>query len=210
MGEPAVKATKKGLISTTSEFRDYKTGDPVTCLSQGEKMLWYILRWDDDVDYIDTQVPLDNAKVDKIIAEMEESPTYIPDPVVEDNREPLSTDLVAHLANGELRAFQVKASPRDIESFHASRRLYIEDLYWQSQSVPWKIIFKSDINIVYFQNIERVIRYYDPSSVHDSVSYLQHLIATKQLLINDMKSELVDWKSLAEREGIRYEGNGNN
>ena len=141
---------------------------------------------------------------------MEESPAYIPDPVVEDKREPLSTDLVAHLINGELRAFQVKASPRDIESYHASRRLYIEDLYWQSQSVPWKIIFKSDINIVYFQNIERVVRYYDLSSVHDSVSYLQHLIATKQLLINDMKSELIDWKSLAEREGIRYEGNGNN
>lgn len=209
MGEPAVKATKKGLISTTSEFADYKTGAPVTCLSQGEMMLWFILRWDDDVDYIDTQVPLDNAGVDEIIAEMTGSRSYIPDPVIEDKREPLSTDLVAHLINGEMQAFQVKASPKDIESLRESRRLYIEDLYWKSRNVPWKLIFKSDINSVYVENIRRAVRYYDLSKVHDSESYLQHLIATKELII-DMKSELIDWKQLAEQEGITYEGNSHN
>ncbi len=210
MGEPAVKATKKGLRSTTSEFKDYKTGKPVVCLSQGEMMLWYILRWNDDVDYIDTQVALSNAGVDEIIAEMEGSPVYIPDPVIEDKREPLSTDLVAHLTNGEMRTFQVKASPKDIESIHEARRLYIEALYWKSRGVPWRLIFKSDINAVYVENIRRAVRYYDLSKVHDSESYLQYLIATKQKVIDDMQSELIDWKALAEQEGIHYEGNGHN
>lgn len=209
MSDPAVKATKKGLISTTSEFADYKTGAPVTCLSQGETMLWFMLRWEDDVDYIETQFPLNNADVDDIIAELDGSRAYIPDPVFEDKREPLSTDLLAHLTNGELRAFQVKASPADVESPHEARRLYIEDLYWRSKQVPWKLMFKSDINQIYYQNIRRAVRYYDGSLVHDSESLLQHLIATKELK-TDMEKEVIDWKQLAESEGIAYDGSTRN
>lgn len=195
MTKPAVKATKKGLSSTTSEFADYKTGEDVTCLSQGEMMLWYILRWDDDVDHIDTQVAMDNKRVDRIIAEMETSDVYTPDELDPDAREPLSTDVVAYLRNGQRYAFQVKADRSELDNINTVRRLYIEDLYWKTLNVPWKLVFKSEMNRVYVENIRAAVRYYDDSKVHDEVSRFQHLVAVKEVKI-DMTVP-IDWMNLS-------------
>ncbi len=197
MTEPAVKATRKGLISTTAEFPDYKTGEPVVCISQGEMMLWYILRWDDDIDHIDTQVALDNDRVDSIINEIRGSEIYAENPLEPDNRENLSTDLVAYLRNGLIHAYQVKSSREEVKGDKEQGRLLIEALYWKSLGVKWNLMFKEDINKIYVDNIKDVTRYYDEQKVHDEISKLQHLIAVKKLTV-DMTVP-IDWPAMLEQ-----------
>lgn len=191
-----ITAASSHVVSTTSEFSDYKTGELITCLSQGEMMLYYILRWNDDVERVETQVPLDNKIVDQILTEALgfESPELFDD----DNRTPLTTDLVAHLKNGTKRAFQVKASHDQVKGDRISRRLYIEDLYWRSLNVPWKLMLTENINRTYVDNIKNVVRYYNEDSVHDKTSRFMHLVATKQIDL-DLTQRIKNWNLLSEQ-----------
>lgn len=67
--------------------------------------------------------------------------------------------------------------------------LMIEKLYWQSRDVEYHLVYKEDLNIVYADNIRRVVEYYDSNRVHDDISRIKHLIATKQITV-DLEHEL--------------------
>ena len=194
--QPFIGAGESHSDGTTAEFRDWKTGRMITCLSQGEKMFYHILRWNDDVVDIQEQYPLDNTLVDTIIAKLSDGASiYLPDDL-EDNREPYTADFLVTMANGDKRAFQVKRNEQQINTLHDKRRIAIEGAYWNCLHVPFKLIYADRINETYYNNIARAVRYYDESNVFDDVLRYQHLVATKQVQF-DMKNSLVDWKKAA-------------
>ena len=66
---PYITTSEFNSRGTTSVIKDWKTGRGVHCLSQGETLWYYILRWDDNNVDIREQYPLD---VDKTVAIAEE------------------------------------------------------------------------------------------------------------------------------------------
>jgi len=110
----------------------------------------------------------------------------------------LTADFYVTLKDGSHRAFQVKRNEDQIASLAEQRRIAIEGVYWESLGVPFKLIFADKINPVYVDNIARAVRYYDASDVFDDVSRFQHLVATKQIVL-DMKSKPINWMQEAQR-----------
>lgn len=71
--------------------------------------------------------------------------------------------------------------------------------YWESLGVPYHLVFKEDLNIVYAENIRQAVQYYCAEDVFDRISMIKYLIAHKMLLIETlMQTQRVDFKKLTE------------
>ena len=208
-------AANTSSSGTAADLFDWKTGEHKTFISQGELKFYYILRWNDDVLDIQSQYPLDNAVVDFVIKKLsddENGETEITEimkldetDLVEDNREPYSTDLFVTLKDGSHKAFQVKADPNSIRSPKVARRLLIEQAYFAHIKIPWQLIYTSEINLDYYLNIKRAVEYYDPKKCHDDQTKFLCLVAHKHVLL-DMKSGPIDWKAETEKYLATHNG----
>ena len=56
---PWIQTREISSIGTCSNPKDWKTGRTVELLSQGEAYYWHILRWNDEIEDIREQYPLD-------------------------------------------------------------------------------------------------------------------------------------------------------
>lgn len=193
--QPHVKASKAKSSGTTAEFNDYKTGESVTCLSQGEKRFWYILRWNDNVADIKTQYPLDGKLLDRIYIDRFGENSVLPD-YVKSSESTLSTDMFVTMKDGSHRAFQVKPNTDAFSKERDCHRIIIEKLYFQALKIDWYLVLTDDLDIAYADNIADAVRYYDKADVHDNVSLFQHLVATKQVKIN-LHNHRLSWKKEA-------------
>lgn len=195
--QPHVKASKAKSSGTTAEFNDYKTGEPVTCLSQGEKRFWYTLRWNDNVLDIRTQYALDGEILDRIYADRFGQSSILPD-YVESSKATLSTDFLVTMKDGTQRAFQIKPNIASFSKEREVQRIIVEKLYFQRLRINWYLVLTDDIDIAYADNIADAVRYYDYANVHDNVSLFQHLVATKRVKI-DLHNHRLNWKTEADR-----------
>lgn len=172
---PYVKVPEFNSLGTVSVIRDWKTGRPVHCLSQAKAMWYYILRWDDNNIDIREQYPLKRERTSKIAESL-----HVRHPGNEEYL--MTTDFLVTHTDGSLHAYSVKAdkklSERDLQ------KLCIEKLYWMQEGVPFQMLFKTDCNTVFADNIRLVTLFYDKSTVYDRYSLIKHLIATKQLDVN--------------------------
>ena len=64
---PYITTSEFNSQGTTSVIRDWKTDRGVHCLSQGEMLWYYILRWDDENIDIREQYPLDYGETVRIL-----------------------------------------------------------------------------------------------------------------------------------------------
>ena len=64
--KPYIITSEFNSLGTTAVITDWKTNRAVHCLSQGEKLWYYILRWDDNNIDIKEQYPLDINETVKI------------------------------------------------------------------------------------------------------------------------------------------------
>ena len=64
--KPFITTSEFNSLGTTAVIRDWKTGRGVHCLSQGEVLWYYILRWDDKNLDIREQIPLNMNEIKKI------------------------------------------------------------------------------------------------------------------------------------------------
>jgi len=92
--ESYISAAESHSEGTTAEFRDWKTGRIVTCLSQGERMFYHILRWNDDVIDIQEQKQLDNDLVDAVIRKLTGDNSIVEPSLLDDNRESLTRNFL--------------------------------------------------------------------------------------------------------------------
>lgn len=201
--KPFIKTREINSMGTCSNIVDWKTGRQMQLLSQTEMAIFMQLRWDDNVDEIKEQFPLDLEKVTEIIKRTN-------DELRANNQSPLSirydkqhwptTNMVVYKNHVISKAVSVKydksnLSAKEIES------LWIKKKYWAEQGVPVKLMDRHDVNPILVQNLRLVTEYYDYNRVFDRESLLKHLIATKQIHI-DMTTEVLDFRKLLIEEKI--------
>lgn len=184
---PWIKVAEFNSVGTCANPVDWKNGRVMHLLSQAELWWYYELRWDDNVTDIREQYPLDLSNTTEI-AEL----LGVRHPG--NGRIHMTTDfLVTYKRNG-LRAYSVKSRRSDLDGERVLEKLCIEKQYWEQRKVPWKLLFKEDLQKQRITNIRTVVEYYDAKNVHDPISRIKHLIAVKQISV-DMDKE-IDYQAL--------------
>ena len=179
-----------GSLGTCSNPIDWKTGRTVELLSQGEAMLWHMLRWDDNVTDIQEQFKL---SLEDTVTIAERLSIRHP----RNKKTPMTSDFFVTYKDGSQKAFSLKVSEKSL-SDRDIQKLCIEKLYWASIGIPYELVFKEDLNSVFFNNIRLVVEYYDASRIHDRISVIKHLIARKRIIV-DMESTPLDFPALVEK-----------
>ncbi len=184
---PYIKTSEINSLGTTANPIDWKNGRTIQLLSQGELFLYYDLRWTDDVVDIREQFPLDL----KLTLEIADA-NSIKHP--KDRNTRMTTDMLVTMSNGLLKAYSVKNDKKVLNDDRTVEKLFIEKKYWEVKGIPYVLIYKDDIPQQRVSNIRRVVEYYDKNKIHDDVSRIKHLIATKQIKVN--MDEPLDFKEL--------------
>ncbi len=200
--KPFIKTREFNSAGTCSNFVDWKTGRQMQFLSQTELYIYMQLRWQDDVDDIKEQYPLDINELNELIAVTnsrligaDKQPMIIQQ---YDKQHWLTSDLVVYRQGKISEVVSVKydknaLSPKEIET------IWIEKQYWANHGCPLKLMDRSDVNPILVKNLRLVTEYYDYSRVHDDESLLKHKIATKQIDI-DLNHKVLDLRSLQIKE----------
>lgn len=186
--KPYIQCREFNSLGTCSTPIDWKTGRTVELLSQAEKAVWYLLRWEDDVVDILEQYPLDLSKT---VALAEAYGIQHP----KDTRTRMTTDFLVVMKDGTRNAVSVKADERDLKNKRTVEKLFLEKTFWENEGVPFVIMLKSRVNMTKVHNIRMVTEFYDPTLVFDDMSALKHLIARKVIRV-DMESAPLDFPGL--------------
>ena len=203
--KPFIKTREFNSMGTCSNIVDWKTGRQMQFLSQTEMYVFMQLRWDDSIDEIKEQFPLDLGRLSVIIARAnEELKAHEKAALVVryDKQHWLTTDMVIYRGGNVTETISVKydktnLSPKDIET------IWVEKKYWAEQNVPLKLMDRTDINQILVKNLRLVMEYYKPDTVFDEESHIKHMIATKQLDVG-IENELLDFQKIKYRIGEKY------
>lgn len=170
--KPHIKTSQFNSIGTTTVITDWKTGRGVHCLSQGEALWYYILRWDDENINIQEQFPLNMKKINKIFEQLELSKIKNPKFI-------MTTDFLVTKRDGSKIAYSVK-NDRKLNR-RTLELLTVEKIYWMTQNIQYKLLFKEDVNRILSDNIRLIVEFYNPERVVDDVSKAKHLLAIKKV-----------------------------
>lgn len=187
---PWIKAAEFNSQGTASNIVDWKHGRTIELLSQGEKWLYLILRWNDKVVDIREQYPLDIDDTNRIADELGVRRA-------DNGLIHMTTDLLVTLDDGTYRAYSVKPDEKAI-GVRTCEKLAIEKKYWEERGVQWRNVLKSNLSRTYAKNIEDVVRFYNISDDPDPANRIKHMIARKEIIV-DIKSEPIDYASLVNR-----------
>lgn len=186
--KPYIQCREFNSLGTCSTPIDWKTGRTVELLSQAEKAVWYLLRWEDAVGEIREQYPLDLSKT-VYLAE-----AYgIRHP--KDTHTRMTTDFLVTMKDRTQYAVSVKSGEGDLKNKRTVEKLFLEKTFWENEGVPFVIILKSKVNMTKVHNVRMVTEFHDPARVFDDISALKHLIARK-IITTDMESEPLDFPKL--------------
>lgn len=169
---------------TSSEPVDWTNGRTCQLFSQGEKYLWYYLRWDDRVQNIYEQYPLDLDCTNEIAVKACVKP-------MQNGSKRMTTDLYVEYTDGHYEAFSVKESRKELDDEREVELQFVEMQYWEQLGVPWHLVFKEDLDAIYVQNIEIVTTFYNINDVYDVFSYIKYLIAHKYIDV-DLHQKLLN------------------
>ena len=186
--KPWIKAREISSEGTSSTFADYKHGREIQTLSQGELYYYYLLRWNDEVDDIREQYPMDlQTTID--IANM----YGIKHPSC--GKLTLTTDFLVFMIDGTKKAYSIKSSKKELSKIEIKDRILLEKTYWARQNVEFKVLFKSDVNVILVQNIMDVTKCYYLSDVQTKEDMVRYKIANKELKV-DMDKDYLCYKKL--------------
>ena len=189
--KPYIQCREFNSLGTCSTPIDWKTGRTVELLSQAEKAVWYLLRWENDVVDILEQYPLDLSKTVSL------AEAYgIRHP--KDTRTRMTTDFLVVMKDGTRNAVSVKSDESDLKNRRTVQKLFLEKTFWENEGVPFVIMLKSRMNMTKVHNIRMVTEFYDPTRVFDDISALKYLIARKVIPV-DMESALLDYQKLLQK-----------
>lgn len=184
--KPRIQVGEFGSSGTAARVVDWKTGRVVHLLSQNEVYAWYILRWRDDVTDINEQYPLALEETQNLCEQYGiKHPSYKGSPVV------MTTDLLVTTNKGKF-AFSIKSNKQLSE--RSVEKLFIEQKYWESKKVSWKLLTTDDIDFTYAYNIRDVVTFYNATVFPDDISCLKYLVAHKQIEVDLTKK--IDWREL--------------
>ncbi|MBQ6361847.1 MAG: Tn7 transposase TnsA N-terminal domain-containing protein [Lachnospiraceae bacterium] len=180
---PLLKANEARSIGTACMIQDPIASRTVHVMSTVEKELFYLLRWNQEVEDIREQYLMDMDKV-SIIAEK-----YGLGPV--NKRLPYTLDFLVTYRDKSrpATAYSVKASEKvfrkNSREYRGNEKKYrkimnritLEKIYWEEEGCEYKVIVSEDINHILASNIELVMNYYDRRRVINTTHKLIYLIA---------------------------------
>lgn len=183
-----ILAHEVNSTGTASVVIDFKTGRDVHLLSQGEVYYYYLLRWDDTVEDIREQFPLD-LKMTVELADM----LGIKHPCNRSTH--MTTDLLVTRIDGSLEAYSIKSDKSVLENPRTIEKLRLEQAYWETQGISFYIRFKEDVNKILVQNIIDVVSCYDIHKVQTTQDLIRYQIAHK-ILTPNLENQLLDYSHL--------------
>ena len=189
--KPYIQGREFNSQGTCSTPVDWKTGRTVELLSQAEKAVWYVLRWDDQVEDILEQYPLD---LEKTVALADKYGIRHP----KDRSTRMTTDFLVVFKNGSRTAVSVKSNEADLKKERTIEKLYLEKKYWEEDGVGFSLVFKSNVNMIAVNNIRLVTEFYNADAVFDDISALKHLIAQKIIPV-DMEIAHLNYQELLKK-----------
>lgn len=164
-------------LSTTVNYHDAKAGRTVSLLSQGELNIYLCLQWQDNVADIREQYPLPLTDTEAIAEYYGlRHPAHAGKNVV------MTTDFLVDLNDGRQFAVSVKPDKSEIDDRRTDEKLFIEKKYYESQKIPYYVVFKTDIPADTAKNLRLVMKYYSLDDVHSRRDMVLHLIAHKRIL----------------------------
>lgn len=186
---------------------DWKTPMLKHCFSMGESYLFDILNFDPNIEWVSTQVELEDGLVNYAANKLGYDP-------VNDEIYSLTTDCLVKFINGQELAISYKDNESAFdtntkEGIKNEKTRRIEELYWMLKKTPFKVVYRKDINFTLVQNIRLVIPFNERKDVYDVYSLAKYLIANHRLDVN-MFSEKLDLNEIVEKydlEAMLYEGN---
>lgn len=186
--KPEIRVNEvKGHLGTHMSPRDYKMNRTMQFLSQGEAMLYSILRFDDNVVDIREQYPLPIDATEIIAWQLGKR-----QPMVRGEKVPFTVDLLADYIDGHSEAYSVKVSRAELlKSRSQIENLYIMKTYCESVGIPFHQVYTEDLNRTYAENLSRIVYYWNPDTVKDKVGLFKFLIAHKYIQI-DLESDVID------------------
>lgn len=191
--KPYIKAREIASLGTCSNIVDWKHGRVIETLSEGETWLYYILRWDDSSIDLREQYPLDLDETNRLAEHLNIQPPS-------KGLDNMTTDILVTKAGGSLAAWSVKDSKESVnKNPRTVEKLYLEKMYWSLHGVKWSLIYKTDLNRVYVDNIRLCVEFFDVNRVFDDISLMKHLIAVKKISL-DMKTAPLEFGSLVNKE----------
>lgn len=208
---PFYKANEGGSRGTASMIPDPIEQRMVHVLSDTEGMLYYLLRWDEEVEHIREQYLLDAERINDVRRELGYS--LVPKSAC------FTTDFLVDYRDGSQRAYSVKFSSQQFdvrskeyagrESAYARliERQNTERLYWESQDVPFSIVTRDDLikHRIQIKNIAFIMRFYDGLLVTNTEQKLLYLIA-HHIVTVPIEEEFINPKQLAERMAFDIDG----
>lgn len=198
---PFYTANEARSIGTASMIPDPIEHRMVHVLSTTEEDLYYLLRWDDRTLYIREQYLLNTERINDIrrqlgLKQCPQTTCY-------------TTDFLVDHIDGTQHAYSVKwkmdaFNPNSVQ-YKGKKNRYaqmierqkIEQLYWESQGIPFSIITSEHINRTLSKNINFVMGFYEPTFISTREQKLMYLIAHKIVEIN-MEETLINPKQLTE------------
>ena len=185
---PYIKVGEFGSYGTASAPIDWKTGRLVHLFSQAEAMEWHILRWDDNISDIREQYPLNLDETTAIAKRLSVRPPN-------NGRSPMTSDFLVTWKDFKESVISVKASRDSLDDNRTLEKLFIEKEYWNRRGVPFELVFKTDLNTIYAENIRHVVAFHDEKHLSDDISILKHLISHKYIIV-DMESAHLNYPEL--------------
>ena len=181
--KPWVKIREFNSIGTACSYPDWKHGRMIQLLSQAELGYYLKLRWSDNVEDIREQFPLDLDTTTRIARSLGVRP-------MQNGRKRMITDFLVSLSNGSYIACSIEATREALKSNKRNVELHmIEYNYWKSKGIPWKVLFKEDLNPIEISNIKDIVSYYNMERVPDEIGLAKYLLAHK-VITTDICNEI--------------------
>ncbi len=206
---PFYKANEAGSLGTASMISDPIEGRLISVMSQTEKLFYYIIRWNDDVEHIREQYRLEPERINEARQTIGLKP-------VSGLVSVYTTDFLVDYKDGTQHAYSVKwkadlfnpESSRYKEDktlyYRLIKRERIEQLYWESLGVPFSIVTSDNMDKRYAENIEYVMSYYSPMFIKTREQKMMHLIAHKKYLV-PMNEGRLNPKEIADNAGFNID-----
>ena len=166
----------KSLISPPISLIDWKTGEEINLMSQGEADWYTVLRFDDSIDAVFVNYPLDRRIIEETAlskgVEFMDVDTFEEDGA-------MSSDIVICTDDNKFIVCTVR--PSRMMSSRAIQLLAMEYMYWQERSDAFHVLFEEDLNMILVDNIRTVVEFYDDETVFDDISMMKNFIARKNI-----------------------------
>ena len=191
--KPYLRVNDMTIGGTRARVIDWITGREVHLMSQAEKIVWFNLRWRDDIIDIREQFPLELCITQKIA---ESFGIIHPRDAGEDIV--MTTDLLLTMTDGTEIAINIKDSKTEIDKRRNKEKALIEKYYWQvHKNIKYYRVCSKDFNKILCKNLELINVYYSDKNVCDQSSYFAHQIMRKKILV-DLETEVIHLEKIKE------------